>query len=99
MVRSHRWSAVSSSIATGQSLAGADGEEAAMSVRLFIYEWLEPVSERNRYRIVETYECVDGMRSRLTDQSFATLDEAKAFVADPIKNYSQSPSRLGSDII
>ena len=66
---------------------------------LYIYEWVNPPSPTNRYRIVETYHCVDGIRSRLTDRTFATLEEAKSFVANPVGGLNPAPKPAALDQI
>lgn len=49
---------------------------------LLIMEQIEPVpAPGNRFRIVEAYVSVDGMRTRMTHRSFPTLDEARDFVS------------------
>lgn len=46
-----------------------------------IYEQMAPPPHgKNRFRIVETFETCDGTRFRLTHKSFATYEEAQAFV-------------------
>lgn len=50
---------------------------------LQIFEQLHPVPhDRNRFRIMEVMNTVDGPRTRVTDKSFRTLEEARDFV-DP----------------
>lgn len=67
-----------------------------MTSRLYIYEWLNPPVSNNRYRIVETYNCVDGMRSRLTEHSFATFAQAEKFISDYSMNVSKNaPVKVG----
>jgi hypothetical protein len=41
--------------------------------------WPEP-SRSNRFRVVEHVITSDGVRSRLTNTTFATLNEAKEFI-------------------
>jgi hypothetical protein len=42
-----------------------------------------PVPERHRFRILETYVTkADGLRARITERSFATLEEAQAFIEE-----------------
>ena len=53
--------------------------------KLHIYEWINPPSPANRFRIAEVYSCIDGWRTRMTDHSFPTLEAAQEFVKDPIK--------------
>lgn len=51
-----------------------------MTYKLLIYEWIDSPWPNNRFRIAEIYYCVDGWRTRLTERSFTTLDEAREFV-------------------
>lgn len=48
---------------------------------LQIFEQLHPVPhDRNRFRILEVMDTVDGPRTRVTDKSFRTEDEARDFI-------------------
>lgn len=45
-----------------------------------IHERLWPECGPNPYRIIENINTVDGVRSRLTHQSFATFEAALAYI-------------------
>lgn len=50
---------------------------------LMIFEQVAPeVPDYRRFRIVETYISVDGYRTRVTDNSFTTLEEAQYFIKE-----------------
>ena len=60
-----------------------------------IFEQLHPVPhDRNRFRILETYESCDGTRTRVSDKSFPSYDAAMDFV-DP--NRPKPAHRLEED--
>lgn len=48
---------------------------------LQIFEQIHPVpNAQNRFRILEVYESCDGWRTRVSDKSFPTLEQAEDFV-------------------
>lgn len=58
-----------------------------MKNQLQIWEQVSPnPAAANRFRLVEVYETVDGMRSRLTNQSFSSLAEANYFINEGRRN-------------
>lgn len=48
---------------------------------LQICEWIDAPKAINRFRIVELYDSLDGKRSRLSSQTFPTLEQAREWVA------------------
>lgn len=69
-----------------------------MTYKLYIYKWLDAPTSNSVFRIVETYYCVDGWRSRLTERSFATLADAQAFVKSASEDRAEIPARGARDL-
>ena len=60
-----------------------------------IFEQIHPVPhDRNRFRILETYESCDGTRTRVSERSFPTEEAARDFI-DP--NRPKPAYRLDSE--
>lgn len=52
-----------------------------MANRLDIWECRTPRNPNSlRFRILETYPCVDGYRTRITHEAFSTMEEAEHFI-------------------
>ena len=54
-----------------------------MKSKLEVWEDVTPNGRlSNKFRIVETYQCSDGYRSRITNRSFISLENALEYIKE-----------------